>query len=556
MAKTAGRVTTVEAASELREMMERFQADRETLDRWYPVERSPQRTARTRAFLSEWLANVERLDYNSLSLDGKIDYQLFRNHLQYALRRLETREKADKELAGLVPFGRTITDLEESRRRMEPLDSAKAAAALNDLNRQIGELKKKAEGLKVKKTVAYRSAKHVDELERNLKTWFDYYNGYDPLFTWWVGEPYKAVEAALRDYAAVIREKLAGIKPGDHDAIVGEPLGRDALLAELDHEMIPYSPEELLEIANREFAWCEKEMKKASREMGFGDDYMKAVEKVKTLYVEPGKQPTLIRDLALEAIKFVEDRNLVTIPPLAKETWRMEMMSPERQKVNPFFLGGESIIVSYPTNTMTQDQKMMSMRGNNPHFSRATVQHELIPGHHLQLFMLDRYRTWRRPFETPFWIEGWALYWEMLLWDLDFPRSPEDRVGMLFWRMHRSARIIFSLGFHLGKMTPEQCIDLLVKKVGHERENAEAEVRRSFSGDYPPLYQCAYMLGGLQIRALRRELVDTGRMTDRQFHDAILQQSAIPIELLRASLTNTPPPREFKSTWRFYGELK
>ena len=172
------------------------------------------------------------------------------------------------------------------------------------------------------------------------------------------------------------------------------------------------------------------------------------------------------------------------------------------------------------------------------------------------MFMLDRYRTWRRPFETPFWIEGWALYWEMLLWDKGFPRSPEDRIGMLFWRMHRCARIIFSLSFHLEKMTPEQCIDLLVKKVGHERDNAEAEVRRSFSGDYSPLYQCAYMLGGLQIRALHCDLVESGRMSDRAFHDAILRQSALPIELLRAALIESAPKRDFKSTWRFYGELK
>ena len=61
----------------------------------------------------------------------------------------------------------------------------------------------------------------------------------------------------------------------------------------------------------------------------------------------------------------------------------MEMMTPERQLVAPFFLGGETILVSYPTDGMTHEQKMMSMRGNNPHFSHATVFHELIPGHEL-----------------------------------------------------------------------------------------------------------------------------------------------------------------------------
>src|SRR5204862_2273336 len=210
---------------------------------------------------------------------------------------------------------------------------------------------------------------------------------------------------------------------------------------------------------------------------------------------------------------------------------------PVGQLVSPFFLGGESILVSFPTNTMSHEQKMMSMRGNNIHFARATVFHELIPGHHLQGFMTARYRPYRSLFGTPFWTEGNALYWEMLFWDLNFPKSPENRIGMLFWRMHRCARIVFSLSFHLEKMTPDECIDMLVERVGHERENAIGEVRRSFAGGYSPLYQAAYLLGGMQLRSLHKELVESGKMTNRAFHDAVLQENSIPIEMVRASLT-------------------
>ena len=229
----------------------------------------------------------------------------------------------------------------------------------------------------------------------------------------------------------------------------------------------------------------------------------------------------------------------------------MQMMSPERQLVNPFFTGGETISVSYPTNTMSHEQKLMSMRGNNPHFSRATVHHELIAGHHLQGFMSPRYKPYRRVFSTPFWGEGWALYWELLLWDQGFVKTPEDRIGMLFWRMHRCARIIFSLSFHLGQMTPQEAIDFLVDRVGHERENAVAEVRRSVRG--APLYQAAYMLGGLQFRDLHRELVDSKKMTNRAFHDTILRENRMPVEMVRAILTQQKLPRDFKSSWKFYG---
>ena len=548
--------------SELRGIIERYTSDRGSLARFYSVEASSARNARMKQFYTEWLATLAKADFDSMSQDGRIDYLLFKNHLDHELRSLDLQIKALAEVAPLLPFGQTITDLEDARRRMESIDSAKTAALFTRMARQIDATGKaveaglkpdaKPEAIKAKKTVVNRGVAAIVSLRNTLRNWYGFYNGYDPIFTWWVAEPYKSVDQALEKYAAFLREKVLGLKPGDTTEIVGDPIGHDALMSELAYEMIPYTPEELIAIANKEYAWCEAEMKRASRELGYGDDWMKALEYVKTLYVEPGKQPELIRQLAVEAIKFVDDHDLVTVPQLARDTWRMEMMSPERQLVSPFFLGGETIQVSYPTNSMGHEAKMMSMRGNNIHFSRATVHHELIPGHHLQGFMANRYRTYRQPFSTPFWTEGGALYWEMLLWDMNFAKSPENRIGMLFWRIHRSARIIFSLSFHLEKMTPQECIDLLVKKVGHEVDNATAEVRRSFGGAYGPLYQCAYLLGGLQIRALRRELVDSGKMTNRAFHDAVLKENRIPIEMVRASLTKQKLTRDFVSSWKFY----
>ena len=99
----------------------------------------------------------------------------------------------------------------------------------------------------------------------------------------------KKADEALDSYNKYILDKLVGIKPDDRTTIIGDPIGREALIEELKFEMIPYTPEELVEIANKEFEWCIAEFKKTSREMGFGDDYMKAIEAVKLKYVEPGK---------------------------------------------------------------------------------------------------------------------------------------------------------------------------------------------------------------------------------------------------------------------------
>jgi uncharacterized protein (DUF885 family) len=600
--------TAKTTTSEMRTTIERYAVDRGTLTRSFPASLSGSRRERFKRFYGDWLASLQSVNFDSMSQDGKIDYLLFRNHLEYELRQLDIQSRQVDEIEPLLPFAAKIIELEETRRRMEPIDSPKVAATLTGLRKQVEERRRaieaglKPEGrggdtntniepLRVKKTVANRAVAAINSLRNNLRNWYTFYNGYDPIFTWWNEEPYRSLDQALTGYAGFITERVIGIRaeagqtqagqgrgtgggpggggfaggqgfqrpggsaarPGDASDIVGDPIGREALLVELRSEMIPYTPEELIAIGEKEMAWCENEMKKAARELGYGDDWHKALEHVKALYVEPGKQPQMIRELALEAIKFLEDNDLVTIPELAKESWRMEMLSPERQLISPFFLGGEVIQVSFPTNTMAHEQKMMSMRGNNIHFSRATVHHELIPGHHLQGFMAARNKPYRGVFSTPFWTEGNALYWELLLWDLNFAKSPENRIGMLFWRMHRCARIIFSLNFHLEKMTPQECIDLLVNRVGHERDNATAEVRRSFDGSYGPLYQIAYLIGGLQQYAMHKELVRTGKMTNRAFNDALLKENRIPIEMLRAAITNQKLTRDFVTNWKFYG---
>jgi uncharacterized protein (DUF885 family) len=564
---------TESSTGDLRELIERYTSDRGALLRRYDVPFTPVRDERMSKFYEDSLASLAAIDFGKLNQEGQIDYLLLQNHLRHSQRLLTLRQRQFAEMASLLPFSKTVLDLAEARREMQSPQPMENARQLNELVKEAARVREAFEAglatklssattsanppatIHVPRTTARRAVQAIGRLREVLKNWFDYYNGYDPLFTWWVSEPYKQADQALDAYAKFLDEKLVGVKPDDKTTIIGDPVGRDGLMVELADAMIPYTPEELIALAKKEMEWCTEQMKLASRQMGYGDDWHKALEKVKEMHVPPGEQPELIRNLAHEASEYLAKNDLVTVPPLAEESWGMQMMTPERQIVNPFFTGGEDISVSYPTNGMTFEQRMMSMRGNNIPFARATVFHELIPGHHLQEFMCQRYRRYRQIFETPFWIEGNAFYWEMLFWNLGFARTPEERVGMLFWRMHRCARVIFSLSFHLGQMTPQQCVDFLVNEVGHEPENASAEVRRSFDGSYSPLYQSAYLLGALQFWALRQELVTSGKMTNRQFHDAILHENSIPIELLRADLSHQKLQPDFVSSWKFYSSI-
>lgn len=536
-----------------------YAADSDALDSTYSADVSPERWSRFEKFYAETETKLAAMNFDALSQEDKVDYLLLKNHITAEKHQLALRKKQTDEVMPLLPFAAAIDDLMEKKRLMQRPDAEKDAAALNAMVKQIAAERAQLEAdakqkPKTDPVVANRAAQAAQQMSRELQAWFEQYNGYDPEFTWWVDLPYQAAQDALKDYAAFLKEKLAGLAPGDKTTIIGDPVGREALLNQLADDMIPYTPEELIAIAQTEYDWCMKEMLKASREMGYGDDWHAAVEKVKQTHVPPGEQPDLIRKLVVEGSDFAKKNDLVTVPPLADETWRMIMMTPERQLVNPFFTGGDEISVSYPTDTMTYDQREMSMRGNNIPFARATAFHEMIPGHFLQFYMQERYRPYRQVFDTPFWVEGNAFWWEMLFWDKGFDQTPEERVGALVWRMHRSARIIFTMNFHLGRWTPQQCVQFLIDNVDFEPDNAAAEVRRSFDGSVGPLYQSAYLLGALQFRAMHAELVGSHKMTDRQFHDAILHENCMPIELLRADLEGQKLTRDYTASWKFYGE--
>lgn len=538
----------------LEPLLRRFAADDEALARFYELPFSAHARRRREAFLTEWDERLGGMDFARLSPDAQVDYLLLAGHLEHERARLVFRQAREAQMQSLLPFAPEIVALEERRQRLEPVDPEKAAETLARILQAVRESeaalqKALAEKAGPAAALALRSAGALRDLRERLGRWFAHYDGFQPLFSWWCRQPQADLAKELETYETRLREEAAGIRGKDDDPLVGDPIGRDALLADLRYERLAATPEELAAVAQREMAWCEEEMKKASRAMGRGEDWKAALEAVKAEHVPPGAQDELVVRQAREAIAFVEARDLVTIEPLCRETWRVDMLGREAQKTLPFAAyGGQKMLVAYPLESMDHATKRMSLRGNNIHFSRIVTPHELIPGHHLQGYMAERYRAYRRPFSTPFLVEGWALHWEMLLWDLGYPQTPQNRIGMLFWRMHRCARILVSLGFHLGTMTPAQMIDFLVERVGHERFTATSEVRRFIGEAYSPLYQCAYMIGGLQLRGLYQEQVVRRGGSPRSFHDAVLQENAIPIDLIAARLsarrlTRQAPPQ-------------
>ncbi len=642
---------------------------------------SVHRIARLKRLDMDWQLALGRLDASTLSAAAQADLAQLKTTIANNLAALDADARLLAAMRPLLPFASDVADLVEARIRVEPMDAQAAAGRMTKIQKDLAAVRAKVEAgtITIAPDLARQTAASADNLRSALAEWFTFYNGYDPLFTWWMNLPYAHVSRGLDEYATLLRDKVAaanqtnaghtpadatiapaapplrpsvpdlkylmalpqdetieivnafrsagaggggrgrGAAPGgapqpvrdvafhqawlealktldfdrlsrnaqvnylaikriceqqiaratfvppaniprktDDSGIPGPARGRDGLILDLADEMIPYTPEELIELGNREFAWTVAEMEKASAELGFGSNWMQALEATKHTAVPPGGQPQMIQGLVHDAADFLIYNDLITVTPVNRESLRMGMMSPERQLVNPFFTGGAIISVSYPTDTMEYDQRIQSMRGNNPGFSNATAGHEMIPGHNYTAYMGQRLTGHRANLgiSTPFYGEGWALYWETMFWDLGFHDTPHKKIGALFWRMHRAARIVFSLKFHMGQWSPQECVDFLVNEVGHERENAIAEVRRSFQGNYGPLYQAAYLLGGLQLRGLKRELVDSGQMTLKEFHDAVVLQGSMPFPLTRMAISKVPLTRDTQLDWRFYGDIQ
>ena len=569
LAQQNSQATLYEQTSEMGTTMATYQSDINAIEDFYSpfttypgsmyqriarVHHSPEQRKRLLEVNDGYLTKLKALNFEAFSVYGKTDYLLLKKEINASIYLLKEESAQEVSISKYLPFAKEIYLLEKKRQRGDKLKGNEVAAQMNSLTKSVDDILKNLNVATIKEDDKRNLQKVLTGLKMRLNSFYVFYQGFDPDFTWWVPKPYEALDSALTKYVKLLspKEDPNAIGEAQNYGIKGLPVGKAELERQLQAEFIPYSPEELIRIAEKEFAFCDAELLKASKEMGFGADWKQAQEKVKNSYVPLGEQPALIVKLQDDATAFIKANNLMEIPSLAEETWGMVMMSPERQLVNPFFTGGKEISISYPTNTMTEEDKLMSMRGNNPYFSRGTVQHELLPGHHLQYYMNSRFKSYRRLFNTPFSIEGWPLYWELLLYEKGFAKTPEERIGMLFWRMHRCARILFSLNYHLGKWTPKQSVDFLVDRVGHERANAEGEVRRSFQGNYSPLYQVAYMLGGLQLNALRRELVESGKMTFPAFHEAVMKENLIPVELIRATLTNQDLTRDFTTQWKFY----
>jgi uncharacterized protein (DUF885 family) len=160
--------------------------------------------------------------------------------------------------------------------------------------------------------------------------------------------------------------------------------------------------------------------------------------------------------------------------------------------------------------------------------------HEAVPGHHHQIALQQELPLpdWRKhgTFFTAF-VEGWGLYSERLGIEMGLYDTPAKDMGRLSYEMWRATRLVVDTGIHSKGWSKQRALDFMKDNTALSEANIEAEVNRYISW---PGQALAYKIGELRIRALRtRAEKELGAKFDlRKFHDAVLGQGAVPLDVL------------------------
>ena len=166
--------------------------------------------------------------------------------------------------------------------------------------------------------------------------------------------------------------------------------------------------------------------------------------------------------------------------------------------------------------------------------------HEGVPGHHHQIALqqeleIPQFRKYGAYF-TAF-VEGWGLYSERLGIEMGLYDTPAKNMGRLSYEMWRACRLVVDTGIHSKGWSKQKAVDYMLDNTALTKANIEAEVNRYISW---PGQALAYKLGELKIRELRsfaeKEL--GGNFDLKTFHDTVLEQGSVPLDVLDAHVRN------------------
>lgn len=164
--------------------------------------------------------------------------------------------------------------------------------------------------------------------------------------------------------------------------------------------------------------------------------------------------------------------------------------------------------------------------------------HEAIPGHHYQVSLQQENESLPK-FMRFGWFgaygEGWALYCESLGTEFGLYTDPYQKMGALSDEMLRAVRLVIDPALHTGKMSREEAIQYFLNNVAYDKASATAEVERYMA---MPGQAVSYKIGALKIKDLRNKYQKQlgPKFNIASFHDEILSQGCLPLSVLERKM--------------------
>ena len=298
-------------------------------------------------------------------------------------------------------------------------------------------------------------------------------------------------------------------------------------------------PDEVHELGLREVARIEGDMRTLLDANGFaGQPIGEAMDKLgkdpRFLYPNDDKGRTDALVEYTQLINEAKDRSskqlFLTIPQAKIEVRRVpefkEAMAPGAYYDAPAMDGSRPGIFFANLRDMNEV----------PKWSMPTLAyHEGVPGHHWQISTAEELKglpQFRKVIPFTAYMEGWALYCEWLAKQVGwYDKDPFGDLGRLRDELFRAVRLVVDTGIHAKHWTREQAIAYMHEKTGMGEKEVRSEIERYI---VMPGQACAYKVGMLKIQELRaRAAKELGvKFDQREFHDTLLKNGALPLEIL------------------------
>lgn len=337
---------------------------------------------------------------------------------------------------------------------------------------------------------------------------------------------------AMRRLRAFVVDEYLPKAPAD-GALAGYPEGRAVYeMLVRQRTTTSLSAQQIHAIGQRELARLRTEMEAVMKQTKFDGDFAAFV----TFLNSDPKFFVASTDALLAGYREIAKRFDAELPRLFAELPR----APYGIRAMPSFRGPDA--AAYYDRPATDGSRPgwfnAAVLGfdKKPTWAMATLTaHEAVPGHHLQVARalelkgLPEFR--RGGFGYTAFSEGWALYAETLGNELGLYDDPYVRFGHLQMQAFRAARLVVDTGIHALGWSRAQAIDFMAERTGMGLGFVQSEVDRYTSN---PGQALAYMIGALKITELRERARATlgPRFDIRRFHNAVIDQGALPLDTL------------------------